>query len=64
MGAALAKLIGAKKLSANSNEVIIETHRAVIKACAPGNDSIGVTGTMFPRLQEIYGAFEDHVGDV
>jgi hypothetical protein len=60
----IAKLVGARKLSSTSNEVIWNERRAVIKASAPGNDSFGVTAKMLERLEDIYGAFELDNGDI
>jgi len=64
MGGRIAELVGASRLRANSNEVVWEGRRAVIKAAAVGNDSIGVTAAMLPRLQDVYGAFEDDRGGI
>lgn len=57
-------MVGAQMLSAYSNEVIWDGRRAVIKAAALKNDSIGVTAKMLPRLDDVYGAFEDELGNV
>jgi hypothetical protein len=64
MGRRIAELLGAVKVRANSNEVTWASRRAVIKAAKPKNDSIGVTAAMLPRLDDIYGAFEDENGNV
>ncbi|HWW11865.1 MAG TPA: hypothetical protein VN018_05055 [Brevundimonas sp.] len=64
MGERLAALLGAKKVRNGSNEVLFGERRAVIKAAAPNNDSIGVTALMLKRLDEIYGGFEDEQGGV
>ena len=61
-GGRIAELVGAKRLKLNSNEVEWEGRRAVIKAAAPKNDSIGVTTAMLARLDDVYGAFEDESG--
>lgn len=64
MGRALAKLLGADRISQASNEVVWQGKRAVIKSCRPGTSSFGVTSTMLPRLQSILAGFEDERGEV
>lgn len=64
MGRAMASLLGAQRVSPTSNEILLDGRRGVIKACAPANDSFGVTAKMLERLQDIYGALEDDTGAV
>jgi hypothetical protein len=63
-GALIARLVGARQVSTNSNEVVWNDRCAVIKACAPNNNFFGVTAKMLNRLQDIYGAFELDNGDI
>ena len=58
-GRGLAKLMGLKKLSGTSNEVVWNGQPAVIKACNPGTSSIGITASMLPRLETVLVAVED-----
>lgn len=64
MGRVLAALMGAEKLSEHSNEVIWNGRRAALKACAPRNDTFGVTAVMLARLDDIMAGFENEKGDV
>lgn len=64
MGRVLATLMGAEKLSEHSNEVIWNGRRAALKACAPRNDTFGVTAAMLARLDDIMAGFENEKGDV
>lgn len=59
MGRGLARLLGARLLRANANEVRWKDRVAVIKSCAPGTDQIGVTVTMLSRLEVILAGFQD-----
>lgn len=59
MGRGLAKLLGARLLRANGNEVRWKDKIAVIKSCATDTDQIGITVTMLPRLEVILAGFQD-----
>jgi hypothetical protein len=54
----IAKRIGAKKLSAKSNEFEWKGQRITIHSARHGNLGIGVTYKTLPRIQVIVGAFE------
>lgn len=64
MGNALAKLLGAAKLSPTSNEVRWNGKTAVIKACRPKTSSFGVTAAMLQRLDSVLVALEDERGNI
>ena len=55
----IARLIGAKKLSKNSNEVTYNEIRSVIKCARGKNFYIGVTYKMLERISLIIAAFEE-----
>jgi len=58
----ISDLIGAKRLSKASNEVLYDGRRAVIKSAHLGNNYIGVTLKMLERIDVIIAAFENTDG--
>lgn len=62
MAKMIAKFLDTELLSANSNEIIFEGERFVIKSAHRKTSSIGITVTMFGRLQGIIAAFENDEG--
>lgn len=60
----LAILLNAVSLSEQSNEVMFDGKRAVIKSCSPTTSSIGITPSMAPTLELVLAALEDKFGDV
>ena len=54
----LAEKLGARKLSANSNEFEWNSQRVTIRTARQGNDSVGVTYVMLERIQLVIAAFE------
>ena len=60
--AKIAKLLGAKKVSINSNEVQYKGKRMVIKCAHLKNFYIGVTLKMLKRIDLIIAAFENEDG--
>lgn len=61
--AKISKLLGAKRISGRSNEVLYDSKRAVIKSAHLRNIYIGVTLKMLERLDLIIAAFETLDGD-
>lgn len=55
----IAGLLGLKRLSNVSNEVLYQGRRAVIKSAHLGNGYIGVTLNMLERVEIIIAAFEN-----
>lgn len=62
MAKMIARLLDTELLSANSNEIIFEGERFVIKSAHRKTSSIGITVTMLGRLQGIIAAFENNDG--
>lgn len=59
----IANLLGLKRLSNNSNEVLYDNKNAVIKSARRGNIYIGVTLKMLERIELILAAIENHNGN-
>jgi hypothetical protein len=57
-GHTLAVRLGARSLSAYSNECIWDGRRVVIKCAAVATDNVGVTFKMLDRLDSVIGAFQ------
>lgn len=58
----IAERLGAKPLSQNSNEAILDGQRVVIKCAQIGTGMIGVTHRMLPRLDAVIAALQNDDG--
>jgi hypothetical protein len=61
-GTRVAKALGAKKVSAGSNECDFNGERIVIHCARMKTASVGVTRRMLEKLQAVLGAFEQEDG--
>ena len=64
MGRVIANLLGAEQLKVGANEARWQGKRVVIKACAIGNASFGITEAMLERLDDALLAAEREDGSV
>jgi len=63
-GAAVATLLGAKRLTKRSNESMLNGERVAIKCAAPKTDQVGVLTDMLGRVDAVLGCFEGDDGCV
>ena len=57
-GKDIARALGARDLSKNSNECTLNDVRTVIKSARVGNNKIGVPYKMLPRVSRVIAGFE------